>query len=211
MQWLQQLYSEDGLRTLVGDMGLIVLVIIVFSETGLLAGFFLPGDSLLVTAGILTVSTPVHPAILDFSTTLVTLTLAAIIGNEVGRWLGNRMAIAIRQRPDGWLFRQKHLAAAETYYTEKGALSLVLARFIPVLRTFVPFVAGMGKMPSIRFTVWNITGAILWVPTLLAVGHFIGTTPLAQELPKVILVVISISFLPLIIGAVRKLWKTRSL
>jgi membrane-associated protein len=210
MQWLQQLYSEDGLRTLVGDMGLIVLVIVVFAETGLLAGFFLPGDSLLVTAGIFTVATPEHPALLDFSTTVIVLTLAAIIGNEVGRWLGSRLASAIRQRPDGWLFRQKHLAAAETYYTEKGALSLVLARFIPVLRTFVPFVAGMGKMPKVRFTIWNIIGAILWVPTLLAVGHFIGTTPLADELPKVILVVIAISFLPLIIGAIRNFWKKRN-
>ena len=210
MQWLQQLYSEDGLRTLVGDMGLIVLVIIIFAETGLLAGFFLPGDSLLVTAGIFTVSTTEHPAILDFSTTLIVLTLAAILGNEVGRWLGNRMAVAVRQRPDGWLFRQKHLNAAEAYYTEKGALSLVLARYIPVLRTFVPFVAGMGKMPKLRFTIWNITGAILWVPTLLSVGHFIGTTPLAQELPKVILVVIGISLLPLIIGVIRNFWKKPS-
>ena len=210
MDWLQQLYTEDGLRTLVGDMGLIVLVIVVFAETGLLAGFFLPGDSLLVTAGILTVSTAEHPAILDFSTTVITLTLAAIIGNEVGRWLGSRMAAVVRQRPDSWLFRQKHLTAAETYYMEKGALSLVLARYIPILRTFVPFVAGMGKMPKVRFTIWNIIGAILWVPTLLAVGHFIGTTPLADELPKVILVVIAISFLPLIIGAIRNFWKKRS-
>jgi membrane-associated protein len=210
MDWLQQLYTEDGLRTLVGDMGLIVLVIVVFAETGLLAGFFLPGDSLLVTAGILTVSTAENPAILDFSTTVITLTSAAIIGNEVGRWLGSRMAAAVRQRPDSWLFRQKHLTAAETYYTEKGALSLVLARYIPILRTFVPFVAGMGKMPKARFMIWNIIGAILWVPTLLSAGHFIGTTPLADELPKVILVVIAISFLPLIIGAIRNFWKKRS-
>lgn len=204
MEWLQQLHSEAWLRQVIGDLGLIALVLIVFAETGLLAGFFLPGDSMLVTAGILTVSTAGRAALLDLETTLPALTLAAIIGNEVGRRLGARFGEAVRRRPDSWFFKRRHLESAEAYYAEKGALSLVLARFVPVLRTFVPFVAGMGAMAPRRFLLWNVVGALLWIPSLLLLGHYIGTTALAEKLHQVILVVIGVSFLPLVIGGLRR-------
>lgn len=209
MEWLQQLHSEAWLRQVVGDIGLIALVLIVFAETGLLAGFFLPGDSMLVTAGILTVTTPERTALLDLPSSVLALTLAAIVGNEVGRRLGARFGATVRGRPDGWFFKRKHLEAAEAYYTEKGALSLVLARFVPILRTFVPFVAGMGAMEPRRFLLWNVVGAVLWVPSLLLLGHYIGTTPLAEKLHEVILVVIGVSFLPIVIGGVKKWLKSR--
>lgn len=209
MDWLRHLHSEAWLLQLVSDAGLIALVLIVFAETGLLAGFFLPGDSMLVTAGILTVATPDRPALLDLGSALVALTLAAVIGNEVGRWLGTRLGEAARRRPDGWFFKRRHLESAEAYYAEKGALSLVLARFVPVLRTFVPFVAGMARMDSRRFLVWNVVGAVLWVPGLLLLGHGIGRTPLADSLHEVILVVIALSFLPIVVGALRRWLKPR--
>lgn len=204
MEWLQQLHSEAGLRQLIGELGLVVLVIIIFAETGLLAGFFLPGDSLLVTAGILSVGTAERPALLDLWTTMAALTSAAIAGNEVGRRLGGALGQAVRTRPDGWLFRRRHLDAAEAYYTEKGALSLVAARFVPILRTFVPFVAGMGRMDARRFLLWNVIGALLWVPGLLLLGHGLGKTPLADELHKVILLVIAISLLPIVVAGSRR-------
>lgn len=203
MEWLHQLHSEAWLRQVIGDLGLVALVLIVFAETGLLAGFFLPGDSMLVTAGILTVTTGTRAALLDLWPTMGALTLAAILGNEVGRRLGDKLGDAARSRPDGWFFKRRHLDAAEAYYAEKGALSLVLARFVPILRTFVPFVAGMGRMDGRRFLLWNIIGAGLWIPSLLLLGHYIGTTPLAEKLHQVILVVILVSFLPMILGGVR--------
>lgn len=204
MEWFQQLHSEEGLRQLIGDLGLLALVLIIFAETGLLAGFFLPGDSLLVTAGILTVGAADRPAMLDLWTTVAALTLAAIVGNEVGRRLGAALGDTVRDRPDGWFFRKRHLRAAEAYYAEKGALSLVVARFVPILRTFVPFVAGMGRMDGRRFLLWNVVGAVLWIPGLLLLGHGLGHTPLADDLHKVILVVIAASLLPIVIGAVRQ-------
>lgn len=207
MEWLQALHSEAWLREVVSDLGLIVLVLIVFAETGLLAGFFLPGDSMLVTAGILTVDAPSRAATLELGPTIGALTLAAVVGNEVGRRLGARLGETVRGRPDSWFFRQRHLAAAEAYYAEKGALSLVLARFVPILRTFVPFVAGMGRMDASRFLLWNIVGAVLWVPGLLLLGHCIGRTPLADKLHHVILVVVALSFLPIVIAALRR-WVT---
>lgn len=207
MEWLQAMHSEVWLRQVVADLGLAVLVLIVFAETGLLAGFFLPGDSMLVTAGILTVGTPGGDAPLGLGTTMAALVLAAIAGNEVGRRLGARLGDGIRGRPDGWFFKRRHLADAEAYYAEKGALSLVLARFVPILRTFVPFVAGMGRMDARRFLLWNVIGAVLWVPSLLTLGHCIGRTPLAEKLHEVILVVIALSFLPIVLGALRR-WVT---
>lgn len=209
MEWLHQLHSEAWLRQVIGDLGLVALVLIVFAETGLLAGFFLPGDSLLVTAGILTVSTESRPALLELWPTIGALTLAAIVGNEVGRRLGARLGTTVRSRPDGWFFRRRHLDAAEAYYTEKGALSLVLARFVPILRTFVPFVAGMARMDGRRFLLWNVIGAVLWIPSLLLLGHYIGTTPLAEKLHQVILVVIGISLLPIVVGGLRAWLRSR--
>ena len=217
MQWLQQLYSEDGLRTLVSDLcavapvlGLVVLALIIYAETGLLAGFFLPGDSLLVTAGIFTVANADRPQLLDLGPTIVVLTVAAILGDATGRLLGARFGSSMRTRPDTWWFKRKHLEAAEAYYRERGGASIVIARYVPILRTFVPFAAGMGGIAPARFMFWNILGAIAWVPPLLLLGHYLGKTSWAEKLHQVILIVIGISLLPLIIGVIRNFWKKPS-
>lgn len=210
MEWLQQLYTEDGLARLLSDLrsiapvlGLVVLALVIFSETGLLAGFFLPGDSLLVTAGIFTVANGDRPQLLDLGPAIVVLTLAAILGDATGRLLGARFGAAMRTRPDSWWFKRKHLDAAEAYYRERGGASIVIARYVPILRTFVPFAAGMGGIAPARFMFWNVLGAIAWVPPLLLLGHYLGKTSWAEKLHHVILIVIGISLLPLVWGAVR--------
>lgn len=208
MEWIQQLYSEEGLRLLVGQLGLGLLAAIIFAETGLLAGFFLPGDSLLVTAGVFTVANGDRPALLEPATTIAVLTAAAIIGDATGRLLGSRFGETMRERPDSWWFKRRHLEAAEAYYREKGGPSIVIARYIPILRTFVPFAAGMGGIAPARFMFWNILGAFLWVPPLILLGRFVGASPLAEKLHHVILVVIAVSFLPLLVGALRR-WLRR--
>lgn len=205
MEWIQQLYSEEGLRLLVGQLGLGLLALVIFAETGLLAGFFLPGDSLLVTAGVFTVANGDRPALLDPGLTIAVLTAAAILGDSTGRLLGSRFGEAMRHRPDSWWFKRRHLDAAEAYYREKGGPSIVIARYIPILRTFVPFAAGMGGISPSRFLFWNILGAFLWVPPLILLGRLVGGTPLAEKLHHVILVVIALSVLPLVLAAARRL------
>jgi len=211
MEWIQQLYTEEGLARLLGDLrsiapvlGLAVLALVIFAETGLLAGFFLPGDSLLVTAGIFTVANGERPQLLDLGPAVVVLTLAAILGDATGRLLGARFGATMRTRPDTWWFKRKHLDAAEAYYRERGGASIIIARYVPILRTFVPFAAGMGGIAPARFMFWNILGAVAWVPPLLLLGHHLGTTSWAQKLHQVILIVIAISFLPIVIGVVRR-------
>jgi len=208
MEWIQQLYSEEGLRLLVGQLGLGLLALIIFAETGLLVGFFLPGDSLLVTAGVFTVANGDRPALLDPWTTIAVLSAAAIIGDATGRWLGSRFGDTMRQRRDSWWFKRRHLEAAESYYRDKGGASIVLARYIPILRTFVPFAAGMGGISPSRFLFWNVLGALLWVPPLILLGRLVGGSPLAEKLHHVILVVIAVSLLPLVVGGLRR-WRRR--
>lgn len=208
MEWIQQLYSEEGLRLLVGQLGLGLLALVIFAETGLLAGFFLPGDSLLVTAGVFTVANGDRPALLDPGLTIAVLTAAAILGDSTGRLLGSRFGEAMRTRPDTWWFKRRHLEAAEAYYHDKGGPSLVIARYIPILRTFVPFAAGMGGMAPARFMFWNVLGALLWVPPLVLLGRLVGGSPLAEKLHHVILAVIVLSVLPLVVGVARR-WLRR--
>ncbi|NBX34684.1 hypothetical protein EBR16_04910 [bacterium] len=199
----EALRSMSDVEEMIKIGGVPVMTLIVFAETGLLFGFFLPGDSMIVVAGILTIANGERPALLDPWTLFLALTTAGIVGNELGRWLGAKFGEHVEQWEDGWLYKRRYLEAARAYYAEKGANSLVLARFIPVIRTFVPFVAGMGRMPPRRFLVWNVAGAVLWIGSLVLLGHLIGGTPLAKNLGLVTLGVIFLSFLPVLIKAGR--------
>ncbi len=201
------LASMSDVEQMIRIGGVPVMTLIVFAETGLLFGFFLPGDSMIVVAGILTIANGERPALLDPWTLTISLTVAAIVGNELGRWLGAKFGEQVERWDDGWLYKRRHLEAARRYYAEKGAASLVLARFIPIIRTFVPFVAGMGRMPPRRFFVWNVAGAVIWIGSLVLLGHLIGDTPLARDLRWVTLGVIFVSFLPVLIKAGRA-WLT---
>lgn len=211
MEWIQQLYSEEGLRNLLGILrdiapilGVVVLAAVIFAETGLLVGFFLPGDSLLVTAGIFTVANGDRPQLLELWPTIGALTVAAILGDATGRFLGARFGATMKDRPDSWWFKRKHLEAAHAYYSQRGGPSIVIARYVPILRTFVPFAAGMGGISPRRFMFWNILGGLLWVPPLILLGHFLGRTSWAEKLHQVILIVIGISLLPLVWGVARR-------
>jgi len=201
------LHTAKGLQELIQTGGLLVLFIIIFSETGLLVGFFLPGDSLLVTAGALSVSTNNRQAYFDLWILIGLLILAATIGNQLGWWLGKNFGKRVEKKPDGWLFKKKYIEEADLHFKENGSLSLVIARFIPIMRTFVPFVAGMAHMPGMRFLKWNIIGAVLWISSLVGIGHYIGQTEFADSLHKVIILVIVISFLPLAWKIIRRLLK----
>ena len=135
-----------------------------------------------------------------------TLQALAVIGDQVGYGLGMRAGRAIYNRPDTRFFKKKYLYEAQELYASKGGSSLIVARFVPVMRTFVPFIAGVAQMPYRSFVVYNVAGGVLWVTSLLWIGYFLGLSPLAEQIHRIILAVILISVLPLV-WEVYKRWK----
>jgi membrane-associated protein len=181
---------------LVRSGGLLVLIAIVFIETGLLVGFFLPGDSLLVTAGIFAAH-----GHLDLFTLNVTLSLAAIAGDSVGYGIGYRTGPKIFNRQNSLLFNRKHMISAKEFYERHGPFTIVVARFMPIIRTFAPVVAGVGAMQYRKFITYNVFGGIFWVLTTTLAGYFLGTMipDIQKQIHVVIAIVIFVSLLPAII------------
>jgi membrane-associated protein len=181
---------------LVRSGGLLVLIVIVFIETGLLVGFFLPGDSLLVTAGIFAAH-----GHLDLLTLNVTLSLAAIAGDSVGYGIGYRTGPKIFNRQNSLLFNRKHMISAKEFYERHGPFTIVVARFMPIIRTFAPVVAGVGAMQYRKFITYNVFGGIFWVLTTTLAGYFLGTMipDIQKQIHVVIAIVIFVSLLPAII------------
>jgi membrane-associated protein len=213
MEWLHQLHDPEGLKRLITSGGVVLLMIIVFSETGLLIGFFLPGDSLLFLAGAMCSVNLLNPNTLpplDFATTTGALIIAAILGNTVNYWLGRWAGKTVWDRPDGRFIKRRYLEEAHAFYEKWGAVSLVLTRYVPIARTFVPFVAGVSRMRFDLFTLWNIVGAMVWVPVLMAVGYWLGQIPFIQRnLEIIVLGVIIISILPMIVAGGMKWRRSR--
>lgn len=198
-----QIYDVEFL---VRGGGLVALTIIVFVETGLLIGFFLPGDSLLVTAGIFAAKGD-----LDLVTLNLVLSAAAIAGDTVGYRIGYTTGPKIFTRENSLLFNRKHLIAAKEFYDRHGAFTIVIARFIPIIRTFAPVVAGVGVMPYRRFLAFNVFGGIFWVMSTTLAGYFLGTLipNIEERIHVIIAIVIFLSLLPAIIKFVTE-WRRTS-
>ena len=186
--------------------GYIGLTAIIFAETGLLVGFFLPGDSLLVTAGLLSTQ--------DFGLNVVALgvllTAAAIVGNTVGYMIGRYSGPRLFTRDDSLLFKKKHLYRAQEFYQRHGGKTLVIARFMPIVRTFVPVVAGLAQMPFRTYTAYNVLGAVAWIWSMLFIGYVLGRfiPGIDRHIEPVILAVIFLSLLPGIISWWRERGRT---
>ena len=206
MAWLKQLFHQlTDVQTLVRVGGLTVITAIVFAETGLLVGFFLPGDSLLFTAGALAAQG--HFSIVLLNTLLV---VAAIVGDTVGYWFGRKMGPALFKRPRSFFFNPDHLRRAHDFYEKHGGKTIVLARFMPIIRTFAPVVAGMGKMDYGRFLSFNVFGGIGWVLSMTFAGYFLGQVAFVQRnFEVVILGIIFLSVLPGLIAAAREWMKKK--
>ena len=181
---------------LIGYPGLFAAV---FLESGVFFGFFLPGASLLFTAGILA-----SQAFFNVWVLIPLLTFAAILGDNAGYWFGSTVGVRLFLRPNSRFFKHEHLQRAKDFYDKHGAIAIMLARFIPIVRTFAPFVAGIGKMTYLKFLLFSIVGAILWVGLLVPAGYFFGGLPWVKDhFEAVIVAIIIISLLPGIIGFVR--------
>jgi membrane-associated protein len=157
------------LPILIRTIGYFGVAAIVFAESGLFIGFFLPGDSLLFTAGFLASQDYFNVFFL-----IPLLILAAILGDTVGYLFGAKVGPKIFSRPDSLLFHQEHIQRAEKFYKEHGRATIILARFMPVIRTFAPIIAGVGRMPYRTFIIYNIVGGFLWVVMLTLFGYFLG-------------------------------------
>lgn len=210
LEWLHQLHSPEGIRALIAAGGLIVLAGIIFAETGILAGFFLPGDSLLVTAGVLCSLDPTAPdqaPLLDLGTTMIVLCLAAILGDWVNFWMGKMAGGKVWAWPDGRFYKRRYLEEAHAFYEQRGGIALAVCRFIPIARTFVPFAAGMARMPFRSFFLWNVGGALVWVCSLLLLGWWLGRDEtMRKNLHLLILVVVAVSFIPLVVGVLKRVF-----
>ncbi|HEX7979281.1 MAG TPA: VTT domain-containing protein [Gemmatimonadaceae bacterium] len=200
MQSLLDLFHQlTNVRELVRVGGYVGLTAIIFAETGLLVGFFLPGDSLIVTAGLLSAQPQFG---LNVYVLGVLLTLAAIIGNTVGYAIGRATGPRLFTRDDSLLFKKKHLYRAQDFYQKHGGKTLILARFMPIVRTFVPVVAGLANMPLKAYTAYNVLGAIAWIWSMLLIGHFLGRVVpgIDKHIEPMILVIIALSLLPALIS-----------
>ncbi len=192
------------IETLLAKGGLFVyggLIFIVFAETGLAAGFFLPGDSLLVVAGLFAATGKLSLAIL-----LSTLVLAAIIGDTVGYYTGAKIGPRIFSRKESLFFKPSHLQKAHSFYEKYGGKTIIIARFIPFVRTFAPIVAGAAQMPYRSFIFFNITGGFLWVFSMILSGYFLGSLlksklgiNLDEHIEWVVIVVVTLSLMPPVI------------
>ncbi len=185
--------------TLTGWLGYALLFGIVFSETGLLVGFFLPGDSLMFTVGVVA-----GAGKLDILLVNLVLIPAAIIGNGTGYALGRRAGPPIFNRPNSRLFHREHLLRTKAFYEKHGGKTIIYAQFIPIIRTFAPFIAGVAEMGYPRFLSFNVFGAIGWVFGLTMLGYQLGAVPLVrQNFEKVILLIIFLSVLPVFYQALK--------
>ena len=181
------------LVSLIETVGYIGLFLIVFAESGLFFGFFLPGDSLLLTAGLLA-----SRGQLDVTILLIALPIAAILGDSVGYWFGKRAGPRIFTRENSLLFRRRNLLAAKAFFERHGGKAIVLARFMPFIRTFAPIVAGAAEMKYSRFLLFNVVGGLIWGAGVTAAGYYLGQTipGLDRYFLAIVAVVILVSALP---------------
>lgn len=201
MEWLKESFAYlMDVRGLVQTGGYIALAIIVFVETGLMVGFFLPGDSLLVTAGLFAAKGDLDIVVLN-----LLLMFCAITGDATGYYIGKKLGPAIFRKEDSLLFKKKHLIATQEFYERHGGKTIIIARFVPIIRTFAPVVAGIAGMSYRRFALFNIVGGIGWVFSMTMIGYsLIKIFPDAEKhIHIIIVVVIFLSILPGIIEVLR--------
>ena len=194
---LHNLYNVQGL---IQWGGTLLVCVIVFVETGLFVGFFLPGDSLLVTAGVFSAA-----GTLKIGSLAPLVTLCAIAGDQLGYWIGRHAGQALYGRRDSAFFKRRHLHSAHVFYEKYGGKTVILARFMPIVRTFCPPVAGAAQMRYMRYLAFDIVGGCCWGAGLVLVGYFLGSLVpnIGQRIHWVIAVVIVLSFLPAVISTVR--------
>src|SRR5713226_7680203 len=200
LHFFHSLYNPEGLKELIRSGGAPLICAIVFVETGFFVGFFLPGDSLLVTAGIFSAA-----GVISLKWLLLPVMLCAIVGDQIGYWIGRSAGAALYRREDSFFFRRSHLQRAHDFYEKYGGRAVILARFVPIVRTFCPPVAGAAKMSYASYLAFDIFGGIFWVGAMILGGYSLGRSVpnIGQRIHYVIAIVIVVSVLPAVISIYR--------
>lgn len=186
--------------------GLYMILFVIFAETGLFVGFFLPGDSLLFVAGIFVDKLAVEMGGIHYFWIMVMIAIAGVLGNFVGYWFGRKSGPFLYSRKDTFFWKKKHLMTAQTFYDKNGAFTIVAARFVPIIRTFAPIVAGIVKMDFKKFALYNVAGSFGWVFSMMLAGRFLHRWILNQwgidithKLEIIVLVIIIVTTAPVLI------------
>ncbi len=199
-EFLKQLVNPESI---IHYGGIYLLLFVVFAETGLFVGFFLPGDSLLFTAGLLcsTHILDMHPSLL-----IILIIAAAVAGNMVGYGFGKKVGPLLFRRKSGFFFRQEHLVTAHEFYKKHGKKTIILSRFLPIVRTFAPIVAGIVKLDLYNFFIYSFVGAFFWVIALVLTGFFLGEyiPGIKNYLGYIVIFLIVITSIPFIINSIKK-------
>ena len=200
LHFLRSLYDPEGLKELIRSGGAPLVCTIVFIETGFFVGFFLPGDSLLVTAGIFAAA-----GVVPLRWLLLPVMACAIVGDQIGYWIGRTAGPALYKREDSLFFRRSHLQRAHDFYEKYGGRAVIFARFVPIIRTFCPPVAGAARMPYTRYLMFDVFGGVLWVGAMILGGYFLGRNVpnIGQRIHYVIAAVVVLSLLPAVISILR--------
>jgi membrane-associated protein len=199
IELLKELINPDWIMA---HGGLFLVAFIIFAETGLFIGFLLPGDSLLFITGMIIAGAKSNPFPFDSHPLnllfwIILLTIAAIIGNMVGYWFGKKTGPLLYERKESWLFKRKHLQSAHEFYEKRGGGAIIIGRFLPIVRTFAPIVAGIVHMNYKKFITYNIIGAILWIASLTTLGFLLGENVwIKEQLEWIILGLIVITVFP---------------
>ena len=193
--------DSEGLLKSLGPIAFWAVVAIIFAECGLLIGFFLPGDSLLFITGML-----IAQGFIDMNIWLASLilALAAILGNVTGYWIGHKAGPALFRRPDSKLFRQEYVDKTHEFFERYGARAIVLARFVPIVRTFITAIAGVGRMDFRRYMTFTIIGGVIWAGLVTIAGYFLGNIPFVKDnVEAILLLVVFVSAVPIVVEYIR--------
>jgi membrane-associated protein len=208
--WLKNLHDSGHLEQMVRAGGIPLIAAIVFAETGLLVGFFLPGDTMLFVAGVTaaTYKSALGDPILNIYALVPALIAAAIIGDQLGYFLGLKTGQAIFTREEGFFFKRKHAEKAHAFYLKYGVWAVVLAKFAPVLRTFVPFMAGVGEMPWKKYVSVDVVAVTAWICLVVLSGYILGEHA-QKNLHYIVIGIAIVSMLPVIIGVTKEFLLSR--
>jgi membrane-associated protein len=201
LEFLKQLTDP---QSIIHYGGLALLLFVVFAETGLLIGFFLPGDSLIFISGMICVSTPELLGV-NLFTLIIFLATAAIIGNIVGYWFGYKAGPPLFKREDSLIFKKKYLETTKAYYDRRGGFTIIIGRFLPIIRTFAPILAGVIKLDFKKFMLYNIMGAVLWIGLLCSAGYYLGSYIWVQNnIGYIVITLIIVTAIPVITTYVKE-------
>jgi membrane-associated protein len=197
IEFIRSLTDPDKLiyllsTVMTGWIGYVVLFAIVFAESGLLIGFFLPGDSLLFTVGVVA-----GAGKLEIAPMIAMLAFASMLGDGIGFFLGTTLGYKLFSKADSRIFRREYLDRTHAFYERHGGKTIIYAKFVPIIRTFAAFIAGVGKMRYTRFLTFNVFGALGWVTSMITLGYLLGGVPvIRQNFEKVVLLIIAVSLIP---------------